>query len=135
MIRLPSLFLLLALLSGLLPAATATAQIPGLPKLSDAASAGARPAETRIAIADITARADEDERAIETILRDTAGDAGTQKFTADLRDITCSVERLNAKYPSRDLATLPVRRLESLERYWAFMDQELDAAGPGCETF
>jgi small-conductance mechanosensitive channel len=125
MIRSPCWLLFSLLLSGL--AQAGSVQIPGLPGKTATPPAGAQAVETRIALVDIPARADKDERAIQEIIRQAAHDAPAKKLASDLLDIGARVEQLNAKYQPRDMVKLPIRRLESLERYWQFMDGELDA--------
>lgn len=115
------------LLSGLLQAGNALGQIPDLPGKTDAPPAETRKIETRIALADIPTRADADERTIQAIIRQMGSGTQEQVLSFNLRGISTRVERLDAKYPPQAMAQLPIRRLESLERYWQFINGNLDA--------
>ncbi len=104
----------------------APAQIPGLPSKPDAAAA--KPAEAKgVAIAEIPQSAEEDEAfALEVVERSASFDnsAGLVKELAVLkRDLGV----LEAKIHGERLAALPLANLETLDRYYRFVDGELRA--------
>lgn len=106
-----------------LVAATALAQIPGLPAKADAAAAPA-PAVT-IPIGDIAQRADEDEAFIQEVIgrsdANTRADTLQQRLTAIQRN----VDDLAGKAQGNRLDTLTLSNLEALERHLGFLDHQL----------
>lgn len=112
----------------------AQAQIPGLPGETAAPSAEIKADETRIAIAEIPVRADDDELAIQEITRQVALDVKLQRFASDLQGISDRVDSLDANYQPKDLAQLPIRRLESLKRHWQLIDVELKVWHSGLQS-
>ncbi|MGO4223623.1 mechanosensitive ion channel domain-containing protein [Lysobacter sp. TAF61] len=114
MSRISALLAALLCLSGILAAPVATAQTA--PTLVEAKEKG----PTAIPVADIPIRADDDER----FAQDVIARAGTQDLSKDLAPRLDTIERsVNEKaklFVSKDLRTLPVMRLESLDRHWKF---------------
>src|SRR5688572_12452902 len=114
MSRISTLLACVLCLSGLLAIPAASAQTA--PALVEAKDKG----PTAIPVADIPNRADDDERfAQDVILR-----ASTSDLTRDLTPRLATIERsVNEKaklFVSKDMRTLPVMRLESLDRHWKF---------------
>lgn len=81
----------------------------------------AKPREpAQIAVADIPLRADTDERFAEGVMLRAGAEDPTRTLAPRLEEIARSVdEKLNQFKPAA-LRTLPVLRLESLERHWKF---------------
>ncbi|QSX76582.1 mechanosensitive ion channel [Lysobacter arenosi] len=114
MSRISALLAFVLCLSGMLTIPAASAQTA--PTLVEAKDKG----PTAIPVADIPNRADDDERfAQDVILR-----ASTSDLTRDLAPRLATIERsVNEKaklFVSKDMRTLPVMRLESLDRHWKF---------------
>lgn len=114
MSRISTLLACVLCLSGMLATSAASAQTA--PTLVEAKDKG----PTAIPVADIPNRADDDERfAQDVILR-----ASTSDLTRDLTPRLATIERsVNEKaklFVSKDMRTLPVMRLESLDRHWKF---------------
>jgi small-conductance mechanosensitive channel len=113
-------------LAWLLAAPAALAQIPGLPPATKADSSAEKPAEpVTIPIADIAARADSDEDFVQDVIKRSAEPGKAVLLARDLAALARHVEELDQKTPASRLGTMPISRLESLDRYLNFLDREL----------
>ncbi len=114
MSRISTLLACVLCLSGMLVIPAALAQTA--PALVETKAKG----PTAIPVADIPNRADDDERfAQDVILRATTSDL-TRDLIPRLASIERSVGEKAKLFESRDMRTLPVMRLESLDRHWKF---------------
>ena len=75
--------------------------------------------------ADIPARADADEQFVYAIVRRTQSKDGVAHFERTLADQATGVMDLAERTSEVDLGTLPVRRLESLQRHWHLFDRAI----------
>jgi potassium efflux system protein len=73
-----------------------------------------------VAVADIPTRADTDERFAERVTIRAGDDDPTRELAPRLDSIADSVNRKLREFRPQKLRTLPVMRLESLERHWKF---------------
>ncbi|CAN5262753.1 hypothetical protein BH11PSE14_BH11PSE14_01380 [soil metagenome] len=95
----------------------------GSASAQDLADIVARPKQAGpeiVAVGDIPAAADSDERLAQEIVLLARQDAPTSQLEPRLDAITASVREKSRLYKFADLKHLPVRRLESLERHWKF---------------
>ncbi|HEY5849915.1 MAG TPA: mechanosensitive ion channel domain-containing protein [Lysobacter sp.] len=114
MSRLSALLACVLSLSGILAAPSAMAQTT--PTLIEAKDKG----PAAVPVADIPNRADDDERfAQDVVLRATTQDL-TKDLAPRLDTIERSVDEKAKLFVSKDLRSLPVQRLESLDRHWKF---------------
>lgn len=114
MSRISTLLACVLCLSGMFVIPAATAQTA--PALVEAKDKG----PTAIPVADIPIRADDDERfAQDVILRASTSDL-TRELSPRLAVIERSVNEKAKLFVSKDMRTLPVMRLESLDRHWKF---------------
>jgi len=113
---------LLALVVAMFPPGVAHAQLQAPPVATAPASGSpARDAGPQaIALADIPRRADSDERFATAVALRAASVDPTTGMLPRLRAIEASVEEKNRQAGASQLRTLPILRLESLDRYWAF---------------
>ncbi|UNK49119.1 mechanosensitive ion channel [Lysobacter sp. S4-A87] len=114
MSRIPALLACVLCLSGMFAIPEAAAQTA--PTLVETKEKG----PTAIPVADIPIRADDDERFSQDVtLRATTSDL-TKELSPRLATIERSVSEKAKLLVSKDLRTLPVMRLESLDRHWKF---------------
>jgi small-conductance mechanosensitive channel len=73
----------------------------------------------------ITARADQDEQFVQAAMRRVASPEELQRSKDVLGRQSTAVEQLSTLSSGTDLAALPVRRLESLQRHWQLYAREL----------
>ena len=81
--------------------------------------------ETKISIASIPLRADNDERTIRAILKSLPSEKQLQDLNDRLENIASRAKHLDTNYQANDMAKLPIRRLESLERHLQLVKTEL----------
>jgi potassium efflux system protein len=119
MTRVASTVLGLVLALALLPGAAAQDTSPVPPANGAAATPAASPRP--IALEDIPARADTDERYADEVLVRSTQDLPIQRSAEpELRAIEQSVDAKGGMFAYAELRRLPVLRLESLERHWKF---------------
>jgi len=110
-----ALFGLIALLAGLLG--------PAFGQSAATAPAHLAPPTTQaqaILVADIPLRADTDHRYAEGVLERIAGADPTDALAPRLEAISRSIDEKLQQFQPAQLRTLPIMRLESLERHWMF---------------
>ena len=120
------------ILSFLLPLAACVACLPAAPSRAAPAEEAATvpsPAVTRsaepIPAADITARADVDEQRIQQAVQRARDSGELQRLEARLERQSLEIKQLAAQSVDRKVASLPVRRLESLQRHWQLYAREV----------
>ena len=101
-----------ALLATPVPAAQEAAKV----LVPEAGKEGPKP----VAVEDITNQADIDERFAETVLLQSKGRGSISRLEERLDTISHSTEQKVALGSGGNLTTLPVLRLESLDRHWSF---------------
>ena len=77
-------------------------------------------AASAIVAAEILARADQDQRFVDRVLRQLARPAPAEQLSQALKSIEHSVDEKLRTFAIDNLKGLPVNRLESLERHWKF---------------
>jgi small-conductance mechanosensitive channel len=113
-------------LAGWLVANLALAQIPGLSPAPKPEASADKPAEVAtIPIADIAARADEDEAFVQDVIKRSAVQRKATVLTRELAAVRRNVDGLEQKTPTGRLEAMPIASLESLDRYLNFLDREL----------
>lgn len=113
--RAKALFGLIALLASLLG--------PAYAQGAAMAPASPAPASTQahaILVAEIPLRADTDHRYAENVMERIAGADPTDSLAPRLESISRSVDEKLQQFQPTQLRTLPIMRLESLERHWMF---------------
>jgi potassium-dependent mechanosensitive channel len=104
----------------------ALAQIPGLSPAPKPDSGADKPAEVvAVPIADIAARADDDEAFIQDVIKRSSAQGKAAGLARALAVVKRSVDDLEQKTPAGQLETMPISSLESLDRYLNFLDREL----------
>jgi small-conductance mechanosensitive channel len=106
----------------------ACACLGGAAALAAAADAPSAPAEQStqaIPAADIPARADADEQSVYAIVRRTQAKDEVSHFEQTLAKQAAGVQDLAERTNDVDLASLSVRRLESLQRHWHLFDRAI----------
>ncbi len=90
-----------------------------------AAEKPAAPAVEPIAPADIAMRADTDERLVQEIMARARQEDPARRLEPRLDELANGVRRLSETFKRDELQSLPVIRLESLDRHWRFYDKHL----------
>lgn len=106
-----------------LVAATALAQIPGLPAKTDATAAPAQAAI--VPIGDIAQRADDDEAFVQEVIQRSKANTSADTLKERLTTIQRNVDDLAVKAQGNRLDTMTLSSLEALERYLSFLDHQL----------
>ncbi len=79
-----------------------------------------------ISATDIPSRADADERLVQQIVQRSRQKGPTSQLVPALEQLTAGVRSLAAIFDRDEMNTLPVIRLESLDRHWTFYARQLD---------
>jgi small-conductance mechanosensitive channel len=95
------------------------------PKATPAAEKPAAPAIEPIPAAEIAARADADERFVQEAVTRARQSDPALKLVPELDELANGVRKLSETFKRDELQSLPVMRLESLERHWNFYDKHL----------
>ncbi len=112
-------------LSSLLLAGTALAQLPTAPTLN-APSAAEKSADAKtIALADLPRRLSEEAAFIERVVAHSTAQADTPAFADELAQLGEDVDTLGRHLIGQDFDALPLSGLESLERHLVFLDRAL----------
>ncbi|NJD31354.1 MAG: mechanosensitive ion channel [Gammaproteobacteria bacterium] len=85
----------------------------------------AAPAVEPIAPADIAMRADTDERLVQEIMARARQADPARRLEPQLDELANGVRKLSETFKRDELQSLPVIRLESLDRHWRFYDKHL----------
>jgi potassium-dependent mechanosensitive channel len=113
-------------LAWLLAVNAALAQIPGLSPSPKPEGGADKAAEVvTIPIADIAARADDDEAFLQDVIKRSASPGKTVVLAKALAAVKRNVDELDQKTPASRLQALPISSLETLDRYLNYLDREL----------
>jgi len=80
-----------------------------------------------IAVAEILARGDADERMIEEIATQAQQPDPAEKLVAPIEVLAADIRTLSTTFNRSDLELLPAMEFENLERFWQFYDNQLAA--------
>ena len=118
------LWLLVSLLLAMAAAPAALAQIPAQPAKADS-SAPAASAPAVIPIGEIAQRADSDQAFVQAVVARNSDRNPAARLSDDLVIIRRNVEALQVKAQGKELESLPLASVESLDRYAGFLSREL----------